>query len=165
MTGRTYNVLFLCTHNSCRSVIAECILNALGAPAFRAFSAGSQPSGLINPGALALLARHGYSTDGVRSKSWDAFAAPAAPGINFIFTVCDDAASEICPVWPGHPTTAHWGVEDPSRVKGTDAERHAAFEACHDILRRRIEAFLALEFELLDRDAIAARARDIGLLS
>ena len=164
MTNRPLNVLFLCTHNSCRSVIAESILNALGGDRFRAFSAGSHPSGRINPGALAMLERLHYPVDGLRSKSWDAFAAPDAPPIDYIVTVCDDAAGEACPFWPGKPVTAHWGVADPSRADGTETEKIAAFAECHRVLHQRISAFVDLPLESLDRAALKGRMDEIGRL-
>ena len=164
MTNRPLNVLFLCTHNSCRSVIAESILNALGGDRFRAFSAGSHPSGRINPGALAMLERLHYPVDGLRSKSWDAFAAPDAPPIDYIVTVCDDAAGEACPFWPGKPVTAHWGVADPSRADGTETEKIAAFAECHRVLHQRISAFVDLPLASLDREALKGRMDEIGRL-
>lgn len=148
-TDRTFQVLFLCTHNSCRSVIAECILNQIGQGRFTAHSAGSQPSGQVNRHALAMLQRHGYATAGVRSKSWNEFSKDDAPHFDFIFTVCDSAAGESCPYWPGKPITAHWGVADPSRVEGPSADREAAFEACHRILRRRLDQLVGLPREAL----------------
>jgi arsenate reductase (thioredoxin) len=157
-----YQVLFLCTHNSCRSVIAECVLNHIGGGRFIAHSAGSQPSGRVNPDALALLQRLGYSCEGVRSQSWDDFAQAGAPKLNFIFTVCDAAAGESCPYWPGHPVTAHWGVADPSRVDGPSPERDAAFERCHQILRQRLERLVALPNEALGGDTIKATLADIA---
>jgi arsenate reductase (thioredoxin) len=158
-------VLFLCTHNSCRSVIAESILNALGQGRFRALSAGSHPSGRINSGALDLLQRKGYPTHGLRSKTWDEFAALDAPPIDFIFTVCADAAGETCPVWPGHPTTAHWGVADPSRLIGTDSEQKAAFDETHRLLYERIAVFIDLPFGALDPTALKQRLTDIGTMT
>lgn len=149
-----YNVLFLCTHNSARSVMAECLLNRDGRGRFRAFSAGSQPSGRINPSVRDLLERLGFPTADLRSKSWDAFAAPGAPRMDFVFTVCDNAAGEVCPVWPGQPVTAHWGFPDPSSATGGDAEK-AAFTA--DVFRqieRRIQAFASLPIAALDRLAL-----------
>ena len=165
MTDRSFNVLFLCTHNSCRSVIAESILNKVGAGRFRAFSAGSHPSGRINPGALDLLERMNYPTAGLSSKSWDEFAADGAPPLDFIFTVCDDAAGETCPFWPGHPATAHWGVSDPSRVEGTDAERCRAFDETHRLLHQRISAFVALPVATLSRAELVQRLASIGQLT
>jgi protein-tyrosine-phosphatase len=157
-----YNVLFLCTHNSARSVMAECILNREGKGRFRAFSAGSQPSGRINPFVRDLLERLGYPVDGLRSKTWDEFATPDAPRMDFVFTVCDSAAGEVCPVWPGHPATAHWGFPDPSGAQGTDAEK-AAFTA--DVFRqieRRLQAFMSLPIASLDRLALKRKLDEMG---
>src|SRR3954471_8963957 len=144
MADRVYNVLFLCTANSARSVLAEAILNELGQGRFRAYSAGSQPRGSINPHALRLLQRLGHDTSGLRSKSWDEFAEPGAPQMDFVLTVCDSAASEACPVWPRHPATAHWGIPDPAAAQGAEAEIALAFDDAYRMLRRRIELFLAL---------------------
>lgn len=162
MTGIHLNVLFLCTGNTARSVLAEGILRKDGAGRFRSFSAGSQPKGVVNPFALKTLAAHGYPADGYRSKSWDEFAAAGAPRMDFIFTVCDNAAGEVCPIWPGHPTSAHWGVEDPAAVDGPDAVKDAAFDTAFHHLRDRITAFLALPVESLDRMTLQSRLRDIG---
>ncbi len=137
------NVLFLCTGNSARSVLAECYLNHAGRGRFRAFSAGSRPTGRVNPFALELLRSKGIATDGVRSKSWDEFAAPGAPAMDYIFTVCDNAAGETCPLWPGRPATGHWGVDDPAAVEGSDDDRRAAFERAFALLAARIDAFVA----------------------
>lgn len=156
------NVLFLCTHNSCRSVIAEAILNKVGAGKFKAFSAGSQPSGKINARALHLLQTLGYDTAGLRSKSWSEFAEPGAPVFDFVFTVCDDAAGETCPVWPGHPMTAHWGIADPSRATGSESEIAAAFNETHRMLALRIGTFAALPLRKLETMTLAAKLRDIG---
>ena len=162
----TYNTLFLCTGNSARSVLAEATLNDLGQGRFRAFSAGSQPSGRVNPFALELLARMQHPAEGMRSKSWDEFAAgpahPDPPTMDFIITVCDNAAGETCPFWPGHPATAHWGVEDPAAVEGSDDEKRAAFLKAYSILRRRIELLLALPFDKLDALATNTRLKEIG---
>lgn len=157
MSERVFNVLFLCTHNSARSVMAECILNREGKGRFRAFSAGSQPSGRINPSVKDLLGNLGYDISGVRSKNWDEFGGPDAPKMDFIFTVCDSAAGEVCPVWPGHPMTAHWGFPDPSSAIGTDAEK-AAFTA--DVFRqiqRRLQVFISLPLSSLDKLALKRR--------
>lgn len=162
MTGIHLNVLFLCTGNTARSVLAEGILRKDGAGRFRSFSAGSQPKGVVNPFALKTLAAHGYPADGYRSKSWDEFAAAGAPRMDFIFTVCDNAAGEVCPIWPGHPTSAHWGVEDPAAVDGPNAVKDAAFDTAFHHLRDRITAFLALPVESLDRMTLQSRLRDIG---
>ncbi len=157
-----YNVLFLCTGNSARSVLAESILNRLGAGRFKAFSAGSHPTGRVNPHAVALLNRLNYATDGLRSKSWDEFAAPGAPGLDFIFTVCDNAAGEVCPIWPGQPMTAHWGIPDPAAVEGTDAEIAAAFADAYRMLERRIGVFTNLPLASLDRSTLRKRLDAIG---
>ncbi len=158
----TRNVLILCTGNSARSVLAEASLNDLGRGRFRAFSAGSQPSGRVNPFALELLAARGHSIDRLRSKSWDEFAAPGAPVMDFIITVCGNAAGETCPSWPGRPATAHWGVEDPAAVQGSDDGKRAAFLTAYSILRRRIERLLALPLDTLNAPAIKAHLIDIG---
>ena len=159
---KPYNVLFLCTHNSARSVIAEAIMNRIGTGKFVAYSAGSQPRGAINPNTIKLLDQLGYDTSGFRSKSWDEFAKPGAPEIDFIFTVCDDAAGEVCPVWPGKPLTAHWGVTDPSAVKGSDLEVALAFQEAYRLLYRRIELFAALPIKGLDTMTLKARLKEIG---
>lgn len=162
MTDRTFNVLFLCTGNTARSVLAEGILRKDGAGRFNAFSAGSQPKGVVNPLALQALADHGYPTDGYRSKSWDELAMPGAPQMDFIFTVCDSAAGETCPVWPGHPMTSHWGIEDPAAVEGPDFVKRAAFETAFRHMKNRISAFINLPMASLDRMALARKLRDIG---
>ena len=144
MSAPTYNVLFLCTGNSARSILAEAILNALGHGTFHAYSAGSQPKGEIHPLALDQLRKAHLPTEGFRSKSWSEFAVPGAPAMDFVFTVCDNAANEVCPVWPGHPMTAHWGVPDPAAVQGTEDEKQKAFLTAYLQLQRRIELFLAL---------------------
>jgi len=156
------NVLFLCTGNSARSILAESILNAVDPARFRAHSAGSHPAGRVNPFALELLARNGYPTDGLRSKNWDEFAAPGAAPLDFIVTVCDNAAGEACPVWPGRPTSAHWGVADPAAVEGTDEEKRRAFLEAFVILKRRIELFASLPLARLDKLALQTRMREIG---
>jgi arsenate reductase len=158
--SRTYNALFLCTGNSARSILAEAILNRESAGRFRAFSAGSFPKGTVHPAAIALLADLGYPTEGHRSKSWDEFAAPGAPELDFIFTVCDNAAGELCPVWPGKPVTAHWGIEDPAAVEG-DAQAQAFRDAFY-ALQRRIQLFLALPLDSIDELSLQNRLRDIG---
>ena len=162
MPERVYNVLFLCTGNSARSVIAEAILNKAGAGHFRAHSAGSQPKGAINPGTLALLKGLGYDTAQFRSKSWSEFARPGAPEFDFIFTVCDDAAGEACPVWPGKPMTAHWGIPDPAAATGTPAQIAQAFADAYRMLDRRIALFTALPLSSIDRMTLQHRLRDIG---
>ena len=162
MRDRPYNVLFLCTHNSARSVIAECVMNRLGVGKFRSYSAGSQPSGKVHPHALQLLQRLDYDTSGLRSKSWEEFARSGAPELNFVFTVCDDAANEVCPVWPGQPMSAHWGLPDPSRAEGTEAERRFAFADTHLMLNQRISIFNSLPLKSLDKLALQKRLDDIG---
>jgi len=162
MRDRPYNVLFLCTHNSARSVIAECVMNRLGAGKIKAYSAGSQPSGKVNPFALELLQRLTYDTSGLRSKSWQEFAQPGAPQLDFVFTVCDDAANEVCPVWPGQPMSGHWGLPDPSRVEGTEAERAVAFADTHRMLYQRIGIFTNLPLTSLDNLSLQERLDDIG---
>ena len=157
-----YHVLFLCTGNSARSIFGEAILNRLGAGKFRAYSAGSNPAGNVNPRTVQLLERLGYPTDGLRSKSWDEFAAPHAPALDFIFTVCDNAANEVCPVWPGMPITAHWGVPDPAAVVGEDGKIEAAFRQAFTILQRRIELFSNLPIKGLDRLSLRNRLAEIG---
>ncbi len=162
MSDRVFNVLFLCTGNTARSILSEAILARDGQGAFRAFSAGSFPKGQVNPFALETLAAHGYPTEGFRSKSWTEFSGPDAPHMDFIFTVCDSAAGEACPVWPGHPATAHWGIEDPAAVEGTDMDKRRAFETAFRYMRNRISAFIALPLEKLDAIAMADRLRAIG---
>jgi len=159
---RIYNVLFLCTGNSARSILAEVFLNQEGKGRFRAFSAGSFPKGEVNPFALALLAQLGYPTDGLRSKSWDEFASDGAPQMDFVFTVCDQAAGEVCPVWPGQPMSAHWGIPDPAAMEGTDAEKMQAFREALRMLGNRIRVFSELPFAKLDRIKLKARLDDIG---
>lgn len=162
MTDRVFNVLFLCTGNSARSILAESVLNKDGGGKFRAFSAGSHPKGEVNPLAIETLAGHRYPTDGLRSKSWDEFAAPGAPKLDFVFTVCDNAAGEACPVWPGQPMTAHWGIEDPAAVEGTDAAKRVAFGNALRYIKLRIAAFSALPVESLERLSLIRKLRDIG---
>lgn len=162
MPDRIYNVLFLCTGNSARSILAEAMLNKDGQGRFRAFSAGSQPKGQPHPIALQVLEETEYSTAGLRSKSWDEFAAPGAPQLDFVFTVCDNAAGEACPIWPGQPVTAHWGIEDPAAVEGTALERKAAFVTAQRYLANRIRAFVALPIASLDQVALSSKVREIG---
>ena len=162
MATRPYNVLFLCTGNSARSIMAEALLNHLGQGRFIAHSAGSFPAGRVNPYSVETLRGLGLPGEGYRSKSWDEFAAPGAPPIDFIFTVCDNAAGEACPVWPGKPVTAHWGVPDPAAVEGTDSDKRAAFRDAANALRRRIELFLALPIEKLDARSMRAKLAEIG---
>lgn len=159
---RKYNVLFLCTHNSARSILAEAAVNELTGDRFVAYSAGSHPGSAPNPFALELLRSQNISTEGLRSKSWDEFATDDAPRIDFIFTVCDDAAGEVCPIWPGHPAKAHWGVPDPSKVEGSDEEKRRAFLQTYIQLRKRIELFVNLPFEKLDRLAVQQEMQHIG---
>jgi arsenate reductase len=160
MADRVYNVLFLCTGNSARSILAEALLNKEGAGRFRAFSAGSFPKGQVHPMSLEVLRSSGFDTDGLRSKSWDEFTGSAAPEIDFVFTVCDNAAGETCPIWPGHPMTAHWGIEDPASVEG-DGQREA-FRTALRLLKRRIDLFLALPLESLDKMTLRNKLREIG---
>jgi protein-tyrosine-phosphatase len=160
MTEKNYNVLFLCTGNSARSILAEAILNREGAGRFRAFSAGSYPKGAVHPAALAMLEELDYPTADFRSKSWDEFAAAGAPELDFIFTVCDNAAGETCPIWPGHPMSAHWGIEDPAAIEGDGQER--AFWQAYQALQRRIQLFLALPIEDIDELSLQNRLKEIG---
>jgi arsenite transporter len=162
MVARSYNVLFLCTGNSARSILAEAVLNNLGQGRFRAYSAGSHPAGRVNPFALELLQKHRLPVEGLRSKSWDEFAQPGAPALDFVFTVCDSAVGEVCPIWPGQPVTAHWGVEDPAAVEGTDEAKRRAFLNAFQILGNRIRIFASLRLESLDRLALDSRLREIG---
>ncbi|MBX9933459.1 MAG: arsenate reductase ArsC [Methylobacterium sp.] len=162
MSDHVYNVLFLCTGNSARSILAEAMLAKDGKGRFQAFSAGSQPKPDVNPLALQVLRETDYPTEGMRSKSWDEFAAPGAPIMDFVFTVCDNAAGEVCPYWPGQPVTAHWGIEDPAAVEGSEMERKAAFVTAQRYLKNRISAFLALPMTSLDQVSLAARVREIG---
>lgn len=165
MTDKTYNVLFLCTGNSARSILAESILNQEGKGRFHAFSAGSYPKGEVNPHALKELTALGYPATGFASKSWDVFAAPDAPQMDFIFTVCDSAAGEACPVWLGHPMTAHWGVEDPAAVEGTEVEVQRAFAQAARFLKNRISAFLSLPLSSIDKLALEQHLRQIGAMA
>jgi len=162
MTDRRFNVLFLCTGNSARSILAESILRKDGAERFRAFSAGSQPKGAVNPLAIKTLEAFNFPTEGLRSKSWEEFSGPDAPKMDFVFTVCDSAAAEACPVWPGQPMTAHWGIEDPAAVDGAAIEQERAFTLAFRYLRNRILQFTALPIKRLDRLALTNRLRDIG---
>jgi arsenate reductase len=156
------NVLFLCTGNSARSILAEAYFNSIGKGRFRAYSAGSHPAGKVNPFALELLAKNSVATDGLRSKSWDEFARPGAPELHFIFTVCDNAAGEVCPVWPGHPVTAHWGIADPAAVQGSDDEKRKAFLDAFTRLSTRIKLFVNLPLEKLEARALKNRLDEIG---
>jgi arsenate reductase (thioredoxin) len=162
MSEQIYNVLFLCTGNSARSIMAESILRKDGRQHFRAFSAGSQPKGTVNPFAIRVLRSLDYPIENLRSKSWEEFAGPDAPVLDFVFTVCDSAAGESCPVWPGQPMTAHWGIEDPAAVEGTDIEKEAAFVAAFRYLKNRIAIFTSLPLRGIDRLSLGTRLRDIG---
>lgn len=162
MADRALNVLFLCTGNTARSVLAESILRHEGQGRFHSYSAGSQPKGVINPFAVKVLTAHGYPVDGLRSKSWEEFATANAPHMDFIFTVCDSAAGEACPIWPGHPATAHWGIEDPAAVEGADIAKERAFEQAFQFMRNRIRAFVSLPIQKLDRLSLQNSLRDIG---
>ena len=159
---RPYNVLFLCTGNSARSIMGEAILNKIGAGKFHAWSAGSRPKGAVNPHVLELLMRLGFTTDGFRSKNWDEFAQPGAPALDFVFTVCDNAANEVCPVWPGQPMTAHWGIPDPAAVEGSEDRIALAFREAFKFLHRRIELFANLPVRSLDRMSLQHRLDEIG---
>ena len=162
LPDQPYNVLFLCTGNSARSVFGEVILNKIGAGKFKAYSAGSHPAGSVNPHTLTLLQRLGFPTEGLRSKSWDEFSRPGAPQLDFVFTVCDNAANEVCPVWPGQPMTAHWGVPDPAAAKGDDKAIDFAFREAFAILQRRIELFSNLPVRSLDRMSLKNKLDEIG---
>ena len=165
MASRAYNVLFLCTGNSARSILAESLLNHWGRGRFHAYSAGSYPKGQVHPISLALLRQIDLPSEGLRSKSWDEFAAPDAPLLDFVFTVCDNAAGEICPTWPGQPMTAHWGIEDPAAIAGTDAEKWAAFRRSLRALENRIKLFISLPIATLDKLSLQARVDAIGKVS
>jgi protein-tyrosine-phosphatase len=162
MADRPFNVLFLCTGNSARSIMAEAILNKLGAGKFRAYSAASQPKGRVNSHTLELLHSLGYDTSAFRSKPWNEFAKPGAPPLDFVFTVCDNAAGEVCPVWPGQPMTAHWGVPDPAEAKGSPAEIALAFKDAYRMLHQRIGVFTALPIRSLDQLSLQQRLKEIG---
>jgi arsenate reductase (thioredoxin) len=162
MTNQPYNVLFLCTGNSARSIMAEAILNKIGAGKFRAYSAGSQPKGRVHPETVQLLRSLGYDTSGFRSKSWSVFADPGAPLLDFVFTVCDNAAGEVCPVWPGQPMTAHWGLPDPAEAKGNPAEVAFAFKDIYRMLNQRIGIFTSLPLRSLDQLSLQKKLREIG---
>jgi arsenate reductase (thioredoxin) len=162
MTDKPYNVLFLCTGNSARSILAEAILNRQGRGQFKAYSAGSHPKGEVHPMALETLDEMGFLTEGYRSKPWDEFAVEGAPELNFVFTVCDNAAGEACPSWPGQPMTAHWGIEDPAAAEGDEEVRRRAFRAAFFALQRRIGLFLALPLDSIDELSLQTRLRDIG---
>lgn len=161
---RVYNVLFLCTGNSARSVLGEALLNHVGNGRFKAYSAGSTPKGQIHPMTLKILQEAGISTEGLRSKPWDEFAGPVAPKMDFVFTVCDNAAGETCPIWPGQPMTAHWGIEDPAAVAGPEFKQRQAFEDALRFMRNRIAAFINLPLESIDRMALSSKLRGIGAM-
>jgi arsenate reductase (thioredoxin) len=160
--ARPYNVLFLCTGNSARSILAEAIMNQIGAGRFKAYSAGSFPKGEVHPVALDLLQKSGHDISGLRSKSWDEFATPGAPPIDFVFTVCDNAANEVCPIWPGKPMTAHWGLPDPAAVVENEVEQRLAFAETYRMLTNRIRAFASLPIKALDELTLQTRLREIG---
>jgi protein-tyrosine-phosphatase len=162
MPNRIYNVMFLCTGNSARSILAESILRKDGNGNFNAYSAGSHPNGNVNPFALKVLHSYEYPTDGMRSKSWDEFSGPDAPVMDFVFTVCDNAAGEVCPVWPGHPMTAHWGIDDPAAVDGPDIEKEKAFVQAFKYMKTRIGVFLSLPLASIDNMALGTKLREIG---
>jgi arsenate reductase len=162
MQDKTFNVLFLCTGNTARSVLAEALLNAMAGTRFNAFSAGSHPKGTVNPYAIELLQKNRLPTEGLRSKSWDEFAQPGAPQLDFVFTVCDNAAGEVCPVWPGQPMTAHWGIDDPAAVEGSDEQKRKAFFKAYTELSRRLSIFVSLPMDKLDRLALKKRLDEIG---
>lgn len=162
MDKPTYNVLFLCTGNSARSIMAESLLNDLGKGCFRAFSAGSHPAGQVNPFALELLEKNQFSAGDLRSKSWDEFAQPGSPQFDFVITVCDNAAGEVCPVWPGQPMTAHWGIPDPAAVEGSDEVKRRAFSAAMNQMQRRISMFVNLPFQTLGGMKLQKAVREIG---
>ena len=158
------NVLFLCTGNSARSIMAECVLNRLGGGKFRAYSAGSQPTGMVNPLALNLLRKTNYDVSKLRSKSWDEFATPEAPPLDFVFTVCDDAANEVCPIWPGQPMSAHWGLPNPAKAQGTAAVKAFAFDDCFRMLHQRVSIFVNLPIESLSKLSLQKHLDEIGKL-
>ena len=162
MANKTYNVLFLCTGNSARSILAECILNRLGGGKFRAYSAGSQPKGEVHPYALDILEAQNHDVSTLRSKNWDEFAVEGAPELDFVITVCDNAAGETCPVWPGQPMTAHWGLPDPAAVEGTEAEKRCAFADAMGMLTQRVDIFCNLPLDALDALTLQAHLEEIG---
>jgi arsenate reductase len=162
MQHKTFNVLFLCTGNTARSILAEALLNAMAGTRFNAFSAGSHPKGTVNPYAIELLQKNRLPTQDLRSKSWDEFAQPGAPQLDFVFTVCDNAAGEVCPVWPGQPMTAHWGMDDPAAVEGSDEQKRRAFFKAYTELSRRLSIFVSLPMDKLDRLSLQKRLDEIG---
>ena len=165
MSEPVYNVLFLCTGNSARSILAEAILNEIGAPHFKAWSAGSQPKGAVHPTSLDLLRQLGHPIGALRSKSWDEFSKPGAPEFDFIFTVCDNAANEACPIWLGHPATAHWGIPDPAAAEGSEAEKRLAFSDAYGQMKNKISAFVALPIEEMGRGGLLICLREIGAMA
>lgn len=162
MTSKTYNVLFLCTGNSARSIMAEALISTMGKGQFQGYSAGSKPGGKVNPFAVEKVKETGYPLENLRSKSWDEFARPGAPHMDFIITVCDNAAGEVCPIWPGHPASAHWSFEDPAAVEGSDEVKRASFEKIFRQIRARMNAFVNLPLHMLDKSAIQHEIRKIG---
>lgn len=160
--AKIHNALFLCTGNSARSIMAEVMLNSMGDGRFRAYSAGSHPAGRVNPFALELLAKNGLPVEGLRSKNWEEFARPGAPEIDFVFTVCDNAAGEVCPIWPGRPMTAHWGIADPAAVEGSDDDKRKAFFLAYNQLSKRLALLVNLPMDRLDRMTLQQRLKDIG---
>lgn len=162
MTDRTFNVLFLCTGNSARSIMAEALVTTMSKGRLQGFSAGSKPGGTVNPFAIEQVQKTGYPIDNLRSKSWDEFAGPDAPHMDFIITVCDNAAGEVCPYWPGHPSTGHWGFEDPAAVEGTDEEKRAAFEKIFKQIMARMLPFVSLPTQVLDKHALQQEIKKIG---
>jgi arsenate reductase len=162
LTEKIYNILILCTGNSARSIMAEALFNTIGVGRFKAFSAGSHPTGKVNPFALEMIEKLGYPTSALRSKSWDEFAAANAPKMDFVITVCDNAAGEVCPIWPGNPITAHWGFEDPAAVEGSDAEKRRAFEKVFHYIANRVRLFASLPLTTLDAMAISREMARIG---
>lgn len=160
--SKTYNALFLCTGNSARSIMAEVMLNSMGKGRFKAYSAGSHPAGRVNPFALELLAKNQLPIEGLHSKNWEEFARPGAPEIDFVFTVCDNAAGEVCPIWPGRPMTAHWGIADPAAVEGSDDDRRKAFFLAYNQLSKRLALLVNLPMDRLDRMTLQQRLKDIG---
>ena len=163
MTEKTYNVLVLCTGNSARSIMAEALINTMGQGRFRAYSAGSHPTGRVNPFAIEKVQSVHYPVDGLRSKNWDEFAVPGAPQMDFIITVCDNAAGEMCPIWPGQPVSAHWGFEDPAAVEGSDAEKHRAFDTVFRQIMARVRIFVSLPLNTLDKASIHREMKAIGV--
>ena len=162
MSQRIYNIMVLCTGNSCRSVLGEALINHLGAGRFRAYSAGSHPKGVVNPYTIDLLQKNRLATEGLRSKDWEEFARPGSPPLDFVFTVCDDAAGEVCPVWPGQPMTAHWGIPDPAAAEGSDEYKRKAFFKAYNQLQHRLSIFVSLPMDKLDRLTLQRRLDEIG---